>query len=221
MKSSKSVSCRAPLKGDAMAPHYRRPRPGRRRQTPRNSEAVPPHCRKAPRAHARVAPRPGSRGRAPPAGGPVLRTPRQRGPRGRSRASLGAPGSPPPVSAPERSRRGAVLGSGPAQEPGRAPDAQRRPASVGVRREWEQGCGAAPPGGRPVQGPAALGGCVLNYVVVSDAFATPWGLCPWSFPGKNTGVGCQFLPQGIFPTRGSNPRPLRWQARPRLFRRPA
>ena len=24
-----------------------------------------------------------------------------------------------------------------------------------------------------------------------------WLLCPWNFPGKNTGVGCQFLLQGI------------------------
>ena len=24
-------------------------------------------------------------------------------------------------------------------------------------------------------------------------------------PGKNTGVGCHFLPQGIFLTQGSNP----------------
>ena len=29
-------------------------------------------------------------------------------------------------------------------------------------------------------------------------------LCPWDFPGKNTGVFCQFLLQGIFPTHGSN-----------------
>ena len=28
-------------------------------------------------------------------------------------------------------------------------------------------------------------------------------LCPWNFPGKNTGVGCHFLFQGIFPTQGS------------------
>ena len=27
---------------------------------------------------------------------------------------------------------------------------------------------------------------------------------PWDFPGKNTGVGCHFLLQGIFPTQGSN-----------------
>ena len=28
--------------------------------------------------------------------------------------------------------------------------------------------------------------------------------CPWNFPGKNTGVGCQFLFQWILPTQGSN-----------------
>ena len=29
-------------------------------------------------------------------------------------------------------------------------------------------------------------------------------LCPWNSPGKNTGVGCRFLLQGIFQTQGSN-----------------
>ena len=29
-------------------------------------------------------------------------------------------------------------------------------------------------------------------------------LHPWSFLGKNTGVGCHFLLQGIFPTQGLN-----------------
>ena len=29
-------------------------------------------------------------------------------------------------------------------------------------------------------------------------------LCPWNFPGKNPGVGCHSLLQGIFPTQGSN-----------------
>ena len=41
-------------------------------------------------------------------------------------------------------------------------------------------------------------------------------LCPWNFPDKNTGVGCHFLLQGIFPTQGLNPRPfhlLHWQGR--------
>ena len=28
---------------------------------------------------------------------------------------------------------------------------------------------------------------------------------PWDFPGKNTGVGCRFLLQRIFPTQGWNP----------------
>ena len=29
-------------------------------------------------------------------------------------------------------------------------------------------------------------------------------LCPWDSPGKNTGVDCCSLLQGIFPTQGSN-----------------
>ena len=38
-------------------------------------------------------------------------------------------------------------------------------------------------------------------------------LYPWDSPDKNTGVGCQALLQGIFPTQGSNPQflcLLRW-----------
>ena len=44
--------------------------------------------------------------------------------------------------------------------------------------------------------------------VVSDSL-WPHGLyrlfSPWDFPGKNTGVGCHFLLQGIFLTQGLNP----------------
>ena len=39
-------------------------------------------------------------------------------------------------------------------------------------------------------------------------------LCPWNFPGKNTGMGCHFLLQGIFLNQGSNPHLLsllHWQ----------
>ena len=36
-------------------------------------------------------------------------------------------------------------------------------------------------------------------------------LCPWDFPGKNTGVSCHFLLQGIFLTQGSNLSLLHWQ----------
>ena len=38
-------------------------------------------------------------------------------------------------------------------------------------------------------------------------FATPWTnrlLHSWDFPGTNTGVGCHFLRQEIFPTQGLN-----------------
>ena len=60
--------------------------------------------------------------------------------------------------------------------------------------------------------------CSVNSVL-SDSFH-PHGLqptrllCPWGFPGKNTGVACHFLLQGIFPTQGSNPCLLHWQMDP-------
>ena len=50
--------------------------------------------------------------------------------------------------------------------------------------------------------------CMLNCSVMSDSLR-PHGLlparllCSWNFPGKNTGVGCHFLLQGIFPRRSS------------------
>ena len=51
---------------------------------------------------------------------------------------------------------------------------------------------------------------VLSHSVPSNSLQ-PHGLqparilCPWDSPGKNTGVGCQFHLQGIFPAQGSNP----------------
>ena len=51
--------------------------------------------------------------------------------------------------------------------------------------------------------------CSCVYSVISDSLQ-PHGLqptmmpCPWNFLGKNTGVGCHFLIQGIFLTQGSN-----------------
>ena len=51
--------------------------------------------------------------------------------------------------------------------------------------------------------------CVFSCSVVSNSL-WPHGLyparllCPQDFIGKNTGVGCHFLLQGIFPTQGSN-----------------
>ena len=37
-------------------------------------------------------------------------------------------------------------------------------------------------------------------------------LCPWNFPGKNSGVVCHFLLQGIFLTQGLNFCLLHWRA---------
>ena len=51
--------------------------------------------------------------------------------------------------------------------------------------------------------------CVL-VAKLCPTLVIPWTvparlLCPWDSPGKNTGVGCHFLLQGIFPTQESNP----------------
>ena len=62
--------------------------------------------------------------------------------------------------------------------------------------------------------------CVLSRFSHVPVFATPWTvaarfLCPWDSPGKNTGVGCCALLQGIFPSQGLNPYLLcllHWQA---------
>ena len=59
--------------------------------------------------------------------------------------------------------------------------------------------------------------CVLNHFTHVPLFVTLWtvarqaplSLCPWDSPGKNTGVGCHALLQGLFQTQGSN---LHWQA---------
>ena len=63
---------------------------------------------------------------------------------------------------------------------------------------------------------------LLSRSVVSSSLR-PHGLqparlpCPWNFPGKNTGVGCCFLLQGIFPTQGWNLLLLHWQVDPLLL----
>ena len=61
-------------------------------------------------------------------------------------------------------------------------------------------------------------GCVHVAVVALQSlshvllFVTPARLlCPRDFPGKNTGVGCHYFLQGIFPTQGWNPCFLHWQ----------
>ena len=49
--------------------------------------------------------------------------------------------------------------------------------------------------------------CMHVCSVIFDSLR-PHGLqliYPWKFPGKNTGLGCHFLLQGLFPTQGLNP----------------
>ena len=45
--------------------------------------------------------------------------------------------------------------------------------------------------------------------LVTKSCPTLWDparlFCPWDSPGRNTGVGCHFLLQGIFPTQGIEP----------------
>ena len=65
--------------------------------------------------------------------------------------------------------------------------------------------------------------CLLSLVLF---FVTPWSiacrlLCPWDFLDRNTGVGCDFLLQGIFLTQGSNSQLLwllHWQVDSLLLR---
>ena len=57
---------------------------------------------------------------------------------------------------------------------------------------------------------------LFSRSVVSDSLGTHGLqparlLCPREFLGKDTGMGCHYLLQGIFPTQGSNLRLLHWQ----------
>ena len=52
--------------------------------------------------------------------------------------------------------------------------------------------------------------CMLSHFSHVWLFVALWTVaprlfCPWDSPGKNTGMGCHALLQGIFLTQGSNP----------------
>ena len=51
---------------------------------------------------------------------------------------------------------------------------------------------------------------MLNSCEPMDC-SPPTLLCPWDFPGKNTGMDCLFLLQGIILTQGLNSSLLHWQ----------
>ena len=46
--------------------------------------------------------------------------------------------------------------------------------------------------------------CLLSHARLFATLCTVVCLCPWDSPGKNNGVGCHTLLQGIFPIQGSN-----------------
>ena len=63
---------------------------------------------------------------------------------------------------------------------------------------------------------------LFRHSVLSDSCdlmdcSSPRLLCPWDFPGNNTGVGCHFLLLGIFLTQGSNLCLLLWQVEDSLL----
>ena len=51
-----------------------------------------------------------------------------------------------------------------------------------------------------------MAGCLVSKSCLTPVI--PWTVarlfCPWDSPGKNTGVGCHALLQGILPTQGLN-----------------
>ena len=57
---------------------------------------------------------------------------------------------------------------------------------------------------------------LCSHSVMSDS-VTPWTIAHqdpllWDFPGKNTGLGCHFFLQDVFPIQGLNLSLLHWQA---------
>ena len=57
--------------------------------------------------------------------------------------------------------------------------------------------------------------CACSVTQSCPIFCDSMSYSPWGFPGKNTGVGCHILLQGVFQTQGSNPyllHLLHWQA---------
>ena len=54
--------------------------------------------------------------------------------------------------------------------------------------------------------------CSVAQLLATHGLQPSRLLCPWNFPGKNTGADCHFLLQGLFPSQGWNPRLQHWQA---------
>ena len=81
-------------------------------------------------------------------------------------------------------------------------EARKEGRQAGKQEEWRQG--------GQEEGKTwafrCLHVCVLSRIWLFETPLdfTPWLLCPWESPGKNTGGGCHALLQGTFPTQGSH-----------------
>ena len=78
------------------------------------------------------------------------------------------------------------------------------PAPAASHPLWEERVCCA------LSGPAGDGCVCVSHSVMPDSLRSHGlqstrFLCPWDFLVKDTGVGCHFLLEGIFPTQGSNP----------------
>ena len=62
--------------------------------------------------------------------------------------------------------------------------------------------------GRPGDGGLVAKSCTTLVTPCTTGSQAPLSM---DFPGKNTGVGCHFLLQRIFPTQGSNSHLLHWR----------
>ena len=82
------------------------------------------------------------------------------------------------------------------------------PGSAGLRvTAGRVGAMATPtPGPSLLHQTAVCCVCAQSCPTLCDPmhWSPPGSSCPWDSPGKNTGVGCHFLLQGIFPTQESN-----------------
>ena len=86
-----------------------------------------------------------------------------------------------------------------------------------IRLRWRQGLMKRPRLRRKSQTILMKWACVHAqlpsrvWLFCSPMDCTPPGSSVHDVPGKNTGVGCHFLLQGIFPPQGSNSHLLHWQ----------
>ena len=92
-----------------------------------------------------------------------------------------------------------------------------RPSGGGHSNSLQYSCQENPCGQRSL---GNYSPCAMFSVSVVSHSLQPHGphglqstrlLCPWDSAGKNTGVGCHALHQGIFPSQGSSPGLLHWR----------